>query len=93
MKGNSSSRTCDAEAVGAAGLRQDVRRRLVLVEQTLPLGEVIVSEEVKGVVSKGVDGLRTQENVHVRSERDVDFPVGVCVGGAESDGPVTVVLE
>lgn len=41
--------TCDPEAVRSAGVRQDVRRRLVLLEQTLPLCEVVVSKEIQRV--------------------------------------------
>lgn len=41
--------TCDPEAVRSAGARQDVRRRLVVIEQTLPLREVVVSEEIQRV--------------------------------------------
>lgn len=39
--------TCDAEAVHSAGVRQDVRRRLVVLKQTLPLGVVVASEEIQ----------------------------------------------
>lgn len=41
--------TCDPEAVRSAGARQDVRRRLIVIEQTLPLREVVVSEEIQRV--------------------------------------------
>lgn len=46
------SLTCDAEAVRSAGERQDVRRILVVLEETLPLGEVIVPEKIQRVCRK-----------------------------------------
>lgn len=45
--------TCDAEAVRSAGVRQDVRRRRVVLKQTLPLGEVVVSKEIQSVCGDG----------------------------------------
>lgn len=55
--------TCDPEAVRSAGVRQDVRRRLIVLEQTLPLGEVVVSEKIQRLCS----GNKQRPNVKVKS--------------------------
>ena len=52
--------TCDAEAVGSAGVRKDVRWRLVVVEQTLPLGEVVVAEKIQRVCQRGKSGFKNE---------------------------------
>lgn len=39
--------TCDPKAVRSTGVRQDVRRRLVVLEQPLPVCRVVASEEIQ----------------------------------------------
>lgn len=41
------SLTCDPEAVRSAGVRKDIWRRLVVLEQTVPLCHVVASKEIE----------------------------------------------
>lgn len=69
--------TCDPEVVHAAGVRQDVRRRLVMLKQTLPLGQVVASKEIQRFCSRERDRHGKKEhnardkNIHLHSVFDV----------------------
>ena len=64
---------------------QLVRRKVVLIEELLPLLHVVVAEEVVGFVGQGPHVLRSDHLIHVVPKGDVLSPVRVRVGRTQPD--------